>query len=155
MSGRVLLLAALALAPGAAAPSPAPMLVPTPGSSFAPTPVPSEPFSAPTPAPSTIFMPTLGCGTGKYYIPASESSGENAVCVPCGIGRSSDTDRPPWPLNCTLCPAGRYNTNVGSAACLDCASGKISSEDRSVCKDCSPGKYSKNDVECVACETGR
>ena len=135
----VLLLAALALAPGAAAPAPTP--VPTLDPSFAPTPVPS--------------MPTLGCGTGKYYVPASVSSGEHAVCVPCGIGRFSNTGQPPWPLNCTLCPAGKYTTNVGSGACLFCASGKISSEDRSFCIDCSKGKYNNNDVECVACETGR
>jgi hypothetical protein len=91
----------------------------------APSPVPSL---SPTPLPTLV--PTVSCVSGTYY--------DGLECQNCDIGRYSDNSNysAPWPTNCTLCPAGRYTTEIGSPSCLVCDTGKLSTPTRHTCKDC-------------------
>jgi hypothetical protein len=102
-----------------------PTRVPSPVPTSAPSPVPSL---SPTPLPTLV--PTVLCASGTYY--------DGLECQNCDIGRYSDNNNnsAPWPTNCTLCPAGRYTTEVGSPSCLVCDTGKLSTPTRHTCKDC-------------------
>jgi len=62
---------------------------------------------------------------------------------------------PPWPKECTLCPAGQHQTSTGKSGCDACAIGKLSSLDRASCKDCQAGEYNRANLECKKCEAGR
>lgn len=143
-------------------PSTLPSLGPSPLPSFPPT---TRPSLSPTFAPTLTYgpslftplptvsptlppspLPTISCTSGQYY--------SDAACISCPVGRySNNTD--PHALECSLCPAGNYNIQLGSSTCIACQSGKFSSTDRSYCGDCSAGEYAFNDTSCEPCEFGR
>jgi hypothetical protein len=130
------------------APTPAPSITSRPTST--PTPLPTNtPSNLPTllPSPLPTSAPSVYCGVGTYY--------ENGQCIDCAIGRYSNVANAPWPTNCSLCPVGKYNTNVAQSSCIDCSSGKLSSSDRTFCEDCEAGEYNYAGIACVSCEYGK
>mmetsp|Transcript_26890 Transcript_26890/g.31711 ORF Transcript_26890/g.31711 Transcript_26890/m.31711 type:complete len:1775 (-) Transcript_26890:503-5827(-) len=149
--------------------TPVPSLVPSPQPTSSPTlvpiPLPSlhpsrRPTALPTlnpthlptysptylPTPTPTLTPTIHCEAGTVY--------DGAFCNECPIGYYSNFSSAPYPSNCTLCPSGTYSTETGAAFCVGCASGKLSSSDRTYCKDCEAGEYSTS-LECVECESGK
>lgn len=124
-------------------PTPEPTTTPT----VSPTPLPSKATAAPSSVPSPV--PTVYCRSGTYY--------DGVQCVPCDIGHFSQNNNgtAPWPHNCSLCPAGQFNTLVGSPSCEACDIGKLSVPARTFCKDCQAGEYSYNDEECRSCDLGK
>ena len=75
------------------------------------------------------------CWPGTYL--------HDGVCQACEIGfykeYFSDDAR-----NCSLCPAGTFNTKVEQTTCLPCDIGKLASPDRTHCIDCKAGGYNFN-----------
>jgi len=110
-----------------------------------------------SPSPAPTVMPTYWCDDGAYMA-------SDGTCTTCAIGRyrfnndtiySKWTRNNEWMSNCTLCPAGTYNVKTGQSACISCASGKTSSDDRASCTDCWPGTFVANDTICVDCPRGK
>jgi hypothetical protein len=92
-------------------------------------------------------VPTVNCESGTYF--------DGVQCKACAVGRYTKFSHPPYPSSCDLCPSGRYNNQNNLTHCEKCATGKLSSPDRTYCADCSAGEYSYNDEECVECEYGK
>jgi len=125
-------------------PTPVPTIVPTPFTD-SPTIVPTETTDSPTPSPT--ISPTVQCTSGTYL--------DGLSCENCAIGSYSSFDGAPFPTSCTPCQSGKYNTASGESSCIECATGKLSSADRTFCKDCEAGEYNFNNTECVSCEYGK
>ena len=105
---------------------------------------PSEAPTLASPLPTLILPsppPTIQCGTGTFF--------DGTVCTECSIGRhqpiNDDGWKPPWPRNCSLCPAGTFNTHPGQISCSTCDIGKLSSPQRTYCIDCKAGGYNFED----------
>jgi hypothetical protein len=112
---------------------------------------PTEFTCTPTAQPSVVPSPspTVTCISGQYLDPSNNN------CQYCIAGRYSIIDSLPYPTQCTLCPAGTYNSGMGSSSCTTCAEGKLSHADRTYCGACGAGEYAYNNTECVECEYGK
>ena len=99
------------------------------------------PSLSPTPG------PTLNCALGTYF--------EASACSPCPPGQFTNASAPPWPTQCSLCPAGKAAATSGSYECATCSSGKFSAPNRASCDSCDAGQFTRNNVECVACAAGK
>ena len=79
----------------------------------------------------------------------STSTHRQGQCVGCPEGSFSNWSSAPWV--CRTCPRGQYQPFSGSASCLDCPTGTVTSSDRRLCKSCQPGEYVFNASTCVSC----
>ena len=90
------------------------------------------PSALPTflPSPLPTVAPTIYCLPGQWI-------DVNAIqCRDCEIGKYSMISIPPFAENCSFCPAGTYNNQLGAAACTVCSKGKFSAPDHTYCRDC-------------------
>ena len=84
------------------------------------------------------------CLPGKYAGNKGATS-----CIKCQPGKQTDTAR----LNCQDCTAGKYD--VGTALCLECPAGYVSSLASTECKPCAAGRASEgSSTECTICPVG-
>src|SRR4051812_24840538 len=81
-----------------------------------------------------------------------------SVCNSCPIGSFSVKVNGFGPLNCTVCPAGRFSPSPGLTGCLDCQLGRFApSANATQCSACDPGTAQglPGQSACVACDKGQ
>ena len=114
-------------------------------------------------APTTCFMadlPTCECTYGYY------KDWKNTACIACPAGRHQPFNGTVHGIqDCKLCARGKFNENLGSAACTECPDGSFSHVEGAIhCTPCPVGTYlpsgfhhktSTNPFEhCLPCDRG-